>query len=126
MRHPYKDLRKWGASVISVPSIAGSRTLAEAAKYLQSALKKDVTEADVIRLGIDHSLRLSAYFVNGALARCGKFSFSLSKKIYGDECYEPPAISYLFQASCFEQDIRDVVECGFPDIPYNERVRIFV
>lgn len=47
-------------------------TVADAARHLSIAFGEDVTEADVLRLALDGSLRLSIYFVNHAKARCGK------------------------------------------------------
>jgi hypothetical protein len=46
-------------------------TVADAARYLSIVFGEDVTEADVLRLGLDGHLRLSVYFVNGASGRCG-------------------------------------------------------
>lgn len=47
-------------------------TLADAAQHLAIVFGEDVTEADVLRLGLDGRLRLSIHFVNHARARCGK------------------------------------------------------
>ena len=47
-------------------------TVAEAARHLAIVFGEEVTEADVLRLALDGRLRLSAYFVNHATARCGK------------------------------------------------------
>ena len=47
-------------------------TLPEAAKKLSLSFGEDVTEADVLRLTLDGHLRLSVYFVNHAMARCGE------------------------------------------------------
>ncbi|MFT3960516.1 hypothetical protein [Propionivibrio sp.] len=47
-------------------------TVADAAQHLSIVFGEDVTEADVLRLGLDGHLRLSVYFVNHAKARCGK------------------------------------------------------
>lgn len=47
-------------------------TVADAARHLSIVFGEDVTEADVLRLGLDERLRLSIYFVNQAKARCGK------------------------------------------------------
>jgi hypothetical protein len=46
-------------------------TLADAAQYLSLLFGDDVSEADVLRLGLDGHLNLSVYFVNGARGRCG-------------------------------------------------------
>lgn len=43
-------------------------TVADAARHLASVLNEEVTEADVLRLGLDHQLVLSVYFVNHAKA----------------------------------------------------------
>lgn len=48
-------------------------TIADTAKYLSAEFGEGVTEADVLRLGLDGRLRLSVCFVNYAVARCGKF-----------------------------------------------------
>lgn len=47
-------------------------TVADAARHLSIIFGEDVTEADVLRLGLDERLRLSIYFVNQAKARSGK------------------------------------------------------
>lgn len=47
-------------------------TVADAARHLSIVFGEDVTEADVLRLGLDGRLRLSVYFVNHATALCGK------------------------------------------------------
>ncbi len=47
-------------------------TVADAARHLSIVFGEDVTEADVLRLGLDERLRLSVYFVNHGKARCGK------------------------------------------------------
>ena len=47
-------------------------TLPEAAKKLSISFGEDVTEAAVLRLALDGHLRLSVYFVNHAMARCGE------------------------------------------------------
>ena len=47
-------------------------TISEAAKYLSKIFGEEVNESDVLRLGIDGHLKLSVYFVNGAIARRGK------------------------------------------------------
>lgn len=47
-------------------------TIADAARHLAIVFGEDVTEADVLRLGLDGRLMLSVYFVNHARARCGK------------------------------------------------------
>jgi hypothetical protein len=47
-------------------------TIPESAKYLSKTFGEEVNEADVLRLGIDGHLKLSVYFVNGAIARFGK------------------------------------------------------
>ncbi len=46
-------------------------TVADAARHLAIAFGEDVTEADVLRLGLDGHLRLSVNFVNHTQARCG-------------------------------------------------------
>ncbi|MEJ2633368.1 MAG: hypothetical protein P8011_00460 [Acidihalobacter sp.] len=46
-------------------------TLPKAAEYLSILFGEPVTEADVLRLGLDGRLRLSVQFVNHAYARCG-------------------------------------------------------
>ena len=46
--------------------------LGDAARHLSIVFGEDVTEADVLRLGLDGRLRLSVYFVNHVKARCGK------------------------------------------------------
>ena len=47
-------------------------TLADAAQHLAIVFGEDVTEADVLRLGLDGRLRLSVHFVNHTRAHCGK------------------------------------------------------
>lgn len=47
-------------------------TIADAALHLSSVLGEKVTEADVLRLGLDGRFRLSVYFVNRSRALCGK------------------------------------------------------
>jgi hypothetical protein len=47
-------------------------TVADAARHLAIVFGEDVTEADVLRLALDGRLRLSVYFVNHAIALCGK------------------------------------------------------
>ena len=49
-------------------------TVADAARHLSIVFGEEVTEADVLRMGLDGRLRLSVYFVNHATARCGKVS----------------------------------------------------
>ena len=44
-------------------------TIAQAAKYLSSGLSEEVTEADVLGLGLDGHLTLSVCFLNDAYAR---------------------------------------------------------
>jgi len=46
-------------------------TLADTASHLSIVLGEQVTEADILRLGLDGHLRLSVHFVNYAHARCG-------------------------------------------------------
>lgn len=46
-------------------------TIADAARHLSIVFGEEVTEADVLRLGLDGHLRLSVNFVNHAIARCG-------------------------------------------------------
>lgn len=47
-------------------------TIPETAKHLSLLFEEEVTEADVLRLGLDQHLKLSVYFVNHAHAICGK------------------------------------------------------
>lgn len=47
-------------------------TIAEAAKHLSVAFGEEVTEADILRLGLDRKLILSVNFVNHAYASKGK------------------------------------------------------
>lgn len=49
-------------------------TVADAAKHIAIAYGEEVTEADVLRLGLDGQLRLSVYFVNHTEARCGRIA----------------------------------------------------
>lgn len=46
-------------------------TLEDAARYLSLAFNEPVTEADILRLGLDEHLTLSVNFVNGTRARPG-------------------------------------------------------
>lgn len=46
-------------------------SVAEAGSYLSTALEDEITEAAVLRLALDGSLKLSVYFVNHAEARRG-------------------------------------------------------
>jgi hypothetical protein len=46
-------------------------TISETAKHLSIMFGEDVTEADVLRLGLDRHLTLSVNFVNYAKAKCG-------------------------------------------------------
>lgn len=43
--------------------------LAQAARYLSTVLKEDVSEADVLHLGLRRKLQLSIFLINGASAR---------------------------------------------------------
>ena len=47
-------------------------TLKDTAQYLSVLFKEDVSEADVLRLGLDGCLKLSVNFVNLSFAKCGK------------------------------------------------------
>ena len=47
-------------------------TIDDAARHLSTVLGEDVTNADVLRLGLDGRLRLSIQFVNHTKGRCGK------------------------------------------------------
>jgi hypothetical protein len=47
-------------------------TVPEAARNLSILFGDDVSEADVLRLGLDGRLTLSVHLVNGATAQCGK------------------------------------------------------
>ena len=47
-------------------------TLSDTAQYLSLAFRERVTEADVLRLGLDGHLTLSVHFVNGTRARYGQ------------------------------------------------------
>ncbi len=47
-------------------------TISDAAKYLTHSLEEEVTEADVLRLGLDQHLKLSVYLPNGAIVKRGK------------------------------------------------------
>jgi hypothetical protein len=47
-------------------------TVPDAARHLSILFGEDVTEADVLRFGLDGRLTLSAYFVNPKFGRCGK------------------------------------------------------
>jgi hypothetical protein len=46
-------------------------TIPDAARHLSILFGEEVTEADVLRLGLDGQLTLSVYFVNHASGRCG-------------------------------------------------------
>jgi hypothetical protein len=46
-------------------------TIADAARHLSILFGEEVTEPDVLRLGLDGHLTLSVYFVNLARGRCG-------------------------------------------------------
>lgn len=47
-------------------------TLPEAAKHLSTVLSEDVTEADILQLGLERQLTLSVNLVNHAFAKIGK------------------------------------------------------
>ncbi|AKQ56398.1 Uncharacterised protein [Bordetella hinzii] len=47
-------------------------TVSDAAKYLSHSLEEDVTEADILRLGLDGHIKLSVYLPNGAQVKRGK------------------------------------------------------
>ena len=47
-------------------------TIEESAKYLSIMFDEDVSEADVLRLGLDKHLKLSVNFVNYAYALVGE------------------------------------------------------
>jgi hypothetical protein len=46
-------------------------TLSDTAKHLSGICGEEVTEADILRLGLDKHLKLSVYFVNKTYARPG-------------------------------------------------------
>lgn len=46
-------------------------TTNEAAAYLTSQLSQNVKESDIFRLGLDHLLSISLYFVGGVMAKVG-------------------------------------------------------
>ncbi|MEK8090295.1 hypothetical protein [Thermithiobacillus plumbiphilus] len=65
-------------------------TVPEAAKYMSALFEEDVTEADVLRMALDHRLQLSVYFVNHAEAKPGKVvPLSSAKKM----TLKPPFVS---------------------------------
>jgi len=47
-------------------------TVPDAARHLSIIFGEEVSEADLLRLALDGHLKLSVYFVNHAVARCGK------------------------------------------------------
>jgi hypothetical protein len=47
-------------------------TVPDAARHLSILFGEDLSEADVLRLGLDGHLTLSVDFVNHAQAQCGK------------------------------------------------------
>ena len=49
-------------------------TIPETARHLSIAFGEEVSEADVLRLGLDGQLQLSVNFVNHAKARCGRIT----------------------------------------------------
>jgi hypothetical protein len=49
-------------------------TIPETARHLSIAFGEEVTEADVLRLGLDGQLQLSVNFINHAEARCGRIT----------------------------------------------------
>ena len=48
-------------------------TISETAHHLSKLLEDEITEADVLRLGLDTKLTLSVYFPNMTFGRMGKF-----------------------------------------------------
>ena len=55
-------------------------TVPDAARHLSILFGEDVTEADVLRFGLDGRLTLSTYFVNPKFGRCGKIIPEISTK----------------------------------------------
>jgi len=47
-------------------------TVPDAARHLSNVFEEEVSEADVLRLALNGHLKLSVYFVNHAVALCGK------------------------------------------------------
>jgi len=76
-------------------------TVADAARHLSIVFDEEVTEADVLRLALDGRLRLSVNFVNGAIARCGRVSEELGKKVT-EEGYRPPPKDILLLSASVE------------------------
>lgn len=58
-------------------------TLHEAAKHLSGICGEEVTEADILRLGLDSHLKLSVYFVNHTYAKMGCVVYFDEKKLSG-------------------------------------------
>lgn len=57
-------------------------TLSEAAKHLSGICDEAVTEADILRLGLDKHLKLSVYFVNKTNAKMGRVVYFDENKLF--------------------------------------------
>ena len=58
--------------------------LPDTAQHLTGLMDEKIRESDLLRLALDHHLKLSVNFVNGAIAKCGKVI------PYKDAEYYPP------------------------------------
>jgi hypothetical protein len=57
-------------------------TIEDTARHLSIVFDEPVSEADVLRLGLDGHLKLSINFINGAVARCGNVVTYDQAKMY--------------------------------------------
>lgn len=87
-------------------------TLSESAKRLTSIFEEDVSEADVLRLGLDGHLILSVNFINNTKARLGKIvdlfdtKWTISRKAEGLSSNERPR----FTLKDFDEIPKDAAE----------------
>ena len=85
-------------------------TVPDAARHLSILFGEGVTEADVLRFGLDGRLTLSAYFVNPKFGRCGKIIPEISiesgnvKRAIKEGCLlkEGRAFSFVGDIALFE------------------------
>ena len=89
-------------------------TISETAKYLSDVLSESVSEADILKLGLDKHLKLSVNFVNGVPARGGKVvSYRKAKRSHKVSLFDEKYIDDFFSSISPELDIRKETDGSF-------------
>jgi len=81
-------------------------TIEETAKYLSNKWSEPVTEADVLKLGLDKHLKLSVNFVNSVPAKKGKIvSYLEAKRSHKVSLFSKKDVDDFFHSVSFEFDL---------------------